>query len=88
MNECKRIVRNLRTGERYFTTLTAKQCHPEEHGKEYIVPAFKPNNDPMSIDEKIELCNAKAAWLTEMRRKMPGFQKRKYKYVILTRVEG
>jgi len=99
--QCFRLVRKYRgvgsnsnelrdfypTGNVYMTITTARNCHPDPRGTEYIVSAFRPDGK-MTGQDKVDLQNARLKWNRGMQRKVPGFQKRKYKYVTLMRVEG
>ena len=54
---------------------------------DYLAPAFSKSGET-SNQERMDLQNARLQWNRDMRTKMPGFQKRKYKYVTVTTVEG
>jgi len=99
--ECNRMVRVYRpisykdtsstwydTGGRFLTKTTPGNCHPDKNGIELIVSARQQSGEAMRLDDRIELQNAKMNWRRTMRKKQPNFNKRKYKYITLMKVEG
>ena len=76
------------TGNQTRTITTARNCHPDPRGIEVLVSAFYPHGNRMPEADRSELMNKRLQWNETMRKKLPGFQKRKYKYITITRVEG
>jgi len=90
-SQCFRLATDYRSGSKFITTIPGNYIVVKEDGKEIIeriVPAFHPQTTPMAKDEKLERDNKKLEWREVMRRKMPGFKKRRYKYITITTVEG
>ena len=76
------------TGAKHSTITTARTCCFSLDNTEYLVSAHKPKLTPMPEDERMELDGRKSEWRENMRRKMPEFQKKKYKYITIMRVQG
>jgi len=86
--ECFRLLKDYRSGIRHKSYVTATNCHPDENGTEYMVPAFVPANNRKCVLDRIDLANARLKWNQEMKRIDLEFQKRKYKYITIMKIEG
>ena len=95
VKECFRLVREYRndsknsgysifipTGNR-TNTIT----DPVMDGQ-HIMPAHQRQLSRIPNREKVEILNAKLKWNEAMRKKVPGFKKRKYKYITIMKIEG